>query len=275
MEGGAAHGVTLQDLLNGASIEAGAARFRDWSLVGLDSTSTPAPNLAQITVAPLVDDLSRPGVEFNSNGPLATTGVNAIDLELQFRVDALAGGPALTGQSLELVDVTFGGAGGLAYVSQEADTLSGVALASTVVIADNGSDVYQLANTTSFVPRLSVRTTSNVFVTGLATGDTVNLARFQVRVAQNGPAFVPGDFDGDGDVDSADIAQWRGDFGENDDSNADGDNDSDGADFLIWQRNAAIPEPGFVAVPEPAGATLVFLLAATVPGRHRRLVGNR
>jgi hypothetical protein len=268
-----AHGVTLQDLLDGASLEAGAARFRDWSLLGLDSTATPAPNLAQITVAPLVDDLSRPGVEFNSNGPLATAGVNAIDLVLQFRVDALAGGPTFAGQSLELAGVTFGGPGGVIYASQETATLGGVDLSSTVAIVDNASDVFQWIGSSSFVPRLSVRATANVFVTGLVVGDAVNLTKLRVRLAQTGPLTVPGDFDGDGDVDSADLGQWKGDFGVNDNSNADGDGDSDGVDFLIWQRNAAIPAPGVAAVPEPTGSTMALLLAALL-GMSRRAVGG-
>ena len=40
------------------------------------------------------------------------------------------------------------------------------------------------------------------------------------------------DFDEDGDVDAADLAQWQGDLGLNGDSDADGDGDSDGAIFL-------------------------------------------
>lgn len=67
-------------------------------------------------------------------------------------------------------------------------------------------------------------------------------------------ANPPGDFNNDGMVDGADLAQWRGDFGDNPDSDADGDGDSDGADFLAWQRNlgtgVAVPATG--AVPEPA-----------------------
>jgi len=49
-------------------------------------------------------------------------------------------------------------------------------------------------------------------------------------------ATAPADFDGDGDVDGDDLAQWEGDFGINGDSDADGDGDSDGADLLTWQR---------------------------------------
>jgi len=85
------------------------------------------------------------------------------------------------------------------------------------------------------------------------------------------------DFDGDGDVDGADFAQWRGDFGANDDSDADGDGDSDGADFLAWQRQFGSPPamPAADAVPEPMPelmATLAMLatLCERRAVRHRR-----
>jgi uncharacterized lipoprotein YddW (UPF0748 family) len=74
-------------------------------------------------------------------------------------------------------------------------------------------------------------------------------------------APVPGDFDGDGDVDSDDLTQWQGDFGLNPDSDADNDGDSDGMDFLAWQQNfsGASPLSAASAVPEPSTAVLLFM----------------
>ena len=65
-----------------------------------------------------------------------------------------------------------------------------------------------------------------------------------------------GDLDGDGDVDSSDLAAWKTDFGVTAGSDADGDGDSDGDDFLAWQRAYGLHVPGSVngpagAVPEP------------------------
>jgi hypothetical protein len=71
-----------------------------------------------------------------------------------------------------------------------------------------------------------------------------------------------GDFNNDSIVDSADLAQWAGDFGVNDDSDADGDGDSDGIDFLIWQQNFGLGEasvPAASAVPEPGTWSLLVL----------------
>lgn len=70
-----------------------------------------------------------------------------------------------------------------------------------------------------------------------------------------------GDFDGDGDVDAADLALWELDYGQNDFSDADGDGDSDGADFLIWQRTitGSLPSSALATVPEPTSLVLLAL----------------
>lgn len=77
-------------------------------------------------------------------------------------------------------------------------------------------------------------------------------------------APVPGDFDGNGVVDSDDLDQWEADFGLNSDSDADGDGDSDGADFLMWQiasAGGALSAPLSQAVPEPSTFVLLCGLA--------------
>jgi hypothetical protein len=92
----------------------------------------------------------------------------------------------------------------------------------------------------------------------------------------------PGDYDGDGDVDSGDLAVWRGQFGGGPpaDPNADGDNDGDvdGADFLNWQRNFGADNSvsASVGIPEPGSLSLqlfaLTLVALSVGNRARRLV---
>jgi hypothetical protein len=88
-------------------------------------------------------------------------------------------------------------------------------------------------------------------------------------------AIQYGDLDGDGDVDSTDLANWQSDFGVNGESDADGDGDTDGADFLAWQRalglsvlaaNSAPASP----VPEPHVAPMVLAAAVMLMRSHRR-----
>ncbi len=81
---------------------------------------------------------------------------------------------------------------------------------------------------------------------------------------------LPGDFDYDGDVDSADLVQWQGDAGVNGDSDADGDGDSDGADFLIWQRNVGAAPT--TTVPEASSAVLAAMALAALQVRRRRCI---
>lgn len=261
-----ARAATLLELVNGASLQAGAARFRDWQLLGLEATAT-SPNLAEIAVTPLIDDLTHPGLQFTSNGPLSTFGVNSIDLTLTFRVDVLAGGKSFSGQSLDMSGVLFDGSAGVAMASLETTSVGGTALAAGVAIADKGANFFQTQATASFAPRASVVSTANVLLNGAAAGNTVALTQLQFRLAQTGPAPVAGDFDADGDVDATDLARWKTGFALNDDADANVDGDSDGADFLAWQRQLGTPPPRTLATspaPEPPAGSLLAIGALII-----------
>ena len=90
------------------------------------------------------------------------------------------------------------------------------------------------------------------------------------------PEPIPGDFDGDNDVDGVDFWHWQAGYptasgaslGNGD---ADGDGDVDGADFGIWQANYSPNFGGAVitGVPEPATLGLV-LLGGLILLRRRR-----
>jgi hypothetical protein len=86
------------------------------------------------------------------------------------------------------------------------------------------------------------------------------------------PPAIPGDFDGDNDVDGADFVAWQTNFpkqtgGTLATGDADHDGDVDGADFVVWQTNfpypssaGVVPEPSAFALATSAGVSVVFLL---------------
>jgi hypothetical protein len=81
---------------------------------------------------------------------------------------------------------------------------------------------------------------------------------------------IPGDFDGDGDVDGDDLTdEWKARFGD----------DLDGEDFLVWQRNvgtglpaAGSAAPAAGAVPEPSTALLISAASTAFLLRSRRRI---
>jgi hypothetical protein len=86
---------------------------------------------------------------------------------------------------------------------------------------------------------------------------------------------VPGDFDGDDDVDGADFVSWQTNFPKTTGAtlaqgDADGDGDVDGADFVVWQTNFPYP-PSTTTVPEPSTWLMaLFMLPAVARSRKRR-----
>ncbi|TWT98032.1 hypothetical protein Pla108_21870 [Botrimarina colliarenosi] len=88
--------------------------------------------------------------------------------------------------------------------------------------------------------------------------------------------FVPapalsGDYDSDGDVDSADYVVWRSRYGEASAPAAGADGNADGlvnaADYTVW-RDALAEAPNTASVPEPAA--LVTALPLLLAGLRRR-----
>lgn len=78
---------------------------------------------------------------------------------------------------------------------------------------------------------------------------------------------TPGDYDGDGDVDADDLAEWTADFGINNGSDANLDGQSSGFDFLAWQQqfgNGVTPLSAAEAVPEPTSASLLLGLIGSL-----------
>lgn len=94
----------------------------------------------------------------------------------------------------------------------------------------------------------------------------------------------PGDFDGDGTVDSDDLLVWQNGFGQFSGNaartagDADGDGLVSGNDFLLWQRNFDNGVVGLAAVPEPSTLFLLSIglnLCLSRSGSRRKARGGR
>lgn len=141
---------------------------------------------------------------------------------------------------------------------------------------------------------------NNKSIEGTLTIDTAALADQTIAARLNGsvvgqfvgggkfelPAFgdddllvlaptLPGDFNGDGFVDAADLSVWQVNFpiasgAQAASGDADGDGDVDGADLLSWQRNFTPPTSANAAmVPEPATGLLLILVVGAIASTHR------
>lgn len=86
---------------------------------------------------------------------------------------------------------------------------------------------------------------------------------------------VPGDFNGDGDVNAFDLPVWSAAYGVIDHADADNDGDTDGRDFLLWQQRyqlgLAIAVP--MIVPEPTALSLVMISLSTMLTRPASIAG--
>src|SRR5262245_50293770 len=101
-----------------------------------------------------------------------------------------------------------------------------------------------------------------------------------IRAIVSAPPQVPGDYNRDGTVDTADYVVWRTSFGQSigPTSGADGNGDGivDDADYEFWRANFGGNNRGSGAVidaastvPEPHAATLLTIAAFMFATRRR------
>jgi hypothetical protein len=246
----------------------GNCLFSNWKLLSLDATSGVNPDLSLINVNPLAGDPLNPGLQFASGSQLLVTGINAIDVIVQFRVDALSGSNSFTGHTQSLSGITFGIHGGIAYISDEIRSHVGADLGPTLVIIDNVSDITQLVGTSSFSPQSGLSVTTNVFLQGLSSLDAINLTSFTQRFSQNGTPVLAGDYNKNGTVDAADYVVWRKFIGPSQGY------DAWRAHFGETSASSGSGASANATVPEPATMVMLIAMAAGVSTRQRWRTGQ-
>lgn len=139
--------------------------------------------------------------------------------------------------------------------------------------ATGDSDGFEMFKTSLAIPD-DVRSFDLTFVTGQSATAMGTFFIDDISASLLGASayqMLDGDFNGDGEVDAADLEVLKQGFGTN----------FDGDDVLTWQRNltdtpgsATVVAPNQSAVPEPAGALLALgpaamcMLAQRRPARH-------
>ena len=119
----------------------------------------------------------------------------------------MAGTNTFTQQTLEIGSLTWAGSSEIAQVSSQMSDAVVSDLGATIVFADNGANITQLTDTESFAPKSRLLVTTNLFIAGLARGDSTTFGGFIQRFAQNGAPGKPGDYNQNGTVDAADYTR--------------------------------------------------------------------
>jgi hypothetical protein len=145
------------------------------------------------------------------------------------------------------------------------------------VLAPDGATILATASTasaggTESLTNVKLPNAGDYFIRIAGLDDTIQLYELSLAVA----TIAPADFNEDAQVDAADLAVWRTNFGlaaaaTHQLGDADGDLDVDAADFLAWQRTrGASATIGLAApVPEPHSGILLALSLATALRRKR------
>jgi glucosylceramidase len=169
--------------------------------------------------------------------------------------DSIAG----TG-NLSLMKIEFYGEYGASYGSSE---FLGELFA-TVADASTPNDLWQQTNLGGIVPASAVEARLVLqFVQPNGQSGAVHIDGVTFGIAE---PPTPGDFNQDGQVNSADLLVWSESYGINATADANGDGHTDGRDFLIWQRNFGngLLSASQLGVPEPSGQALCWLAGAVL-----------
>lgn len=175
---------TLAELSVGGTITIDDKLFDSWVV---DDASTVAVDFSQVDVVPLDDQLLNPGLSYITNGQFSVSGLDEIDIFLDFIVSTLDGSLRIKDNSLELTQFTFdnNNVGGLISIAESIFPVSGIDLiGDKIVTADNLFSVFNLTDSATFSPKSEILVSTSILVTGDDVIDLVNLDGFTQRFSQ-------------------------------------------------------------------------------------------
>jgi len=184
---------TLTELFSGGKITVDDKQFKGWGLEKLDTSAGAVPNLSLITVEGISSALDPnplnpgPGLRFHGNGQLSVSGVQYLDLRLDFRVAVTNPSYKLKDASAAISSSTLTGSGRAQF--NEFLTIAGGAtgLGQMRIDVDN-KFAWQFPpapiDKINFSPQTEAYVEKNFLLEGEAPGDTATLDQVDQRYSQ-------------------------------------------------------------------------------------------
>ncbi len=181
---------TLDELASGGSIVIDDKLFDGWVINDFSTTPVVASG---IQVLALDDQLLNPGLQFNANGQFNVTGLDLIDLGIEFNVSTLDGSARIKDSSLEINQFDFGvgNIGGFIEILEDVLDTNGNLIGDKRVTADNTAGVFDLFDTTNFPTQAMISVETSILLLGDSGPDTVSLDRFTQRFSLDNPISEP------------------------------------------------------------------------------------
>lgn len=193
---------------------------------------------------------------------LNSEGIAAVAAEL-----SLGPGGVSTGNEhgIWLLDAV----GGSQLIARTGDVLSGRTIASLEMLGDSGGADGR------------ARSLNNIGQLAFKAAFTDGVEAMMLYTPESTTEYAA-NFDGDDDVDGADLTRWRTNFGAGPSAtkaqgDADLDGDVDGADFLVWQREVTGPLSSVATVQpvlEPTSGLLTLAAATAAAASRRRAIAS-
>jgi len=187
--------VSLEELVQGATLTADDKLFENWQLQQLDLTGDAVADLTMIDVTPIVDDPLNPGLKFTAPlGAIGTAFFNAgnssVNLVFSFDVRTTSGLPLIKDNSLLINDFVFdSGPQALINISESISTGDGIALGSKFVQAqpsDLGMEglLPDHFDEADFSPQSEIHVVKMIEILGPGQFDGAFLTMFEQRFSQ-------------------------------------------------------------------------------------------
>jgi len=172
---------TLAELSAGADLVINDVNFFGWSVV--DQSSNPL-GLDDISVMAIDNQPSEVGLAFETANSFNTTGLDLVDITINFAVATAVGAKQVNGASFELTDFSFEATniGGFISGFDAIFDLTGVLIGDAFAQVDNlAAPVIDTFDSATFAPRSALSVEKLILLGGDAEEDRVSLNGFEQR----------------------------------------------------------------------------------------------